>query len=291
MVTLSRSLVTFCGSAMLAFASFSSAAQAAYPPPVGPVMPGDCGVPCPPCPPPPPDVCTCTSYKPVVDTCYRTQQILGFHDVCRTCYKQEPYCQTVPVTKVDCVTVDEGCYKMVWCPKVVTKQVPRVEYHQQVCTRTVPYTVTQKVPHMTTNVVPEHRVRYVPETRTFVKPPCNPCPICPPVAPCGVPPACGVPGPYGVPGPAMTSAIPGTSAPGISGQLMPAQAMASIPAMAQPQAPVAGVPMADAQLQRQPMMTIPQTGAPAANPSMTSQYLRARANASVWAANRGLAVR
>ena len=83
-------------------------------------------------PPPPPDVCTCTTYKPVCDTCYHQQPVVTYHDVCRTCYRQEPYCVTVPVTKVDCVTCDEGCYKMVWCPHIVTKQVPRTEYHQQI---------------------------------------------------------------------------------------------------------------------------------------------------------------
>ena len=68
-------------------------------------------------PPPPPDVCTCTTYKPVCETCYHQQPIMTYHDVCRTCYRQEPYCVTVPVTKIDCITCDEGCYKMVWCPQ------------------------------------------------------------------------------------------------------------------------------------------------------------------------------
>ncbi len=207
-------------------------------------------------PPPPPDVCTCTTYKPVCDTCYHQQPVVTYHDVCRTCYRQEPYCVTVPVTKVDCVTCDEGCYKMVWCPRVVTKQVPRVEYHQQVCCRTVPYTVNQRVPQVMTQIVPEYRVRYCPETHTFIKPPCNPCPCCPPVAP-----GCGVPGPY------MSQAAPAG---------MPLQSMVA--------APVG---------QQQPMLApVPQTsGAPvaAAGADSSDPYLRARAAANVWQANRNLA--
>ena len=155
----------------------------------GSVRPATCCAPPVTCcaPPPPPDVCTCTTYKPVCDTCYHQQPIVTYHDVCRTCYRQEPYCVTVPVTKVDCITCDEGCYKMVWCPHIVTKQVPRTEYRQQTCCRTVPYTVTQRVPQVMMQTVPEYRVRYCPETHTYIKPPCNPCPCCP--MPCA--PGCG----------------------------------------------------------------------------------------------------
>src|SRR5579885_2870186 len=149
--------------------------------------PAPCCAPC-----PPPDICTCTTFKPVCDTCYRTQQCVGYHQVCKTCYRQEPYCVTVPVTKVNCVTVDEGCYKMVWCPRPVVKQIPYTEYHQQVCSRTVPYTVTQCVPHVTTQVIPETHVRYVPCTQTFLKPPCNTCPPCG-CGPCCPPPGCAAP--------------------------------------------------------------------------------------------------
>jgi hypothetical protein len=165
---------------------------------------------------------------------------------------------TVPVTKVDCVTCDEGCYKMVWCPKIVTKQVPRVEYHQQVCCRTVPYTVSQRVPQVMTQIVPEYRVRYCPETHTFIKPPCNPCPCCPPVAPgCGVP-ACGVPVPF------MSQAAPAG---------YPQQAMVA----AQPQPMLAPVPQAS-------------TGSVAGtNPDNADAYARARSAANVWQANRNLA--
>jgi hypothetical protein len=145
---------------------------------------------------------------------------------------------------------------MVWCPRIVTKQVPRVEYHQQVCCRTVPYTVNQRVPQVMTQIVPEFRVRYCPETHTFIKPPCNPCPCCPPVVP-----GCGVPGPY-----------------------MSQAAAAGLP----PQAMVAA-PMG----QQQPMLApVPQPSAApvaAAGTDGSDAYARARAAANVWQTNRNLA--
>ena len=219
--------------------------------------PATCCVPvCGPC--PPPDVCTCTTYKPVVDTRYHTQPITGYHNVCRTCYRKEPYSVTVPVTKVDCITVDEGCYKMVWCPKPVVKQIPRVEYHQQVCCRTVPYTVTQQVPHTMIQIVPEYRVHYCPETHTFLKPPC----------PCPPGPGCGAPGcaasatpPAGQPPQALVSAPVAPTQP--VGYAEPSAALSPVPQSSGADVAAAG-------------------GIPQNNP-----YLRAQSNAEVWQTNRG----
>jgi hypothetical protein len=229
-----------------------------------------CPVPCAPvtccAPPPPPDICTCTTYKPVCDTCYHQQPVVTYRDVCRTCYRQEPYCVTVPVTKVDCVTVDEGCYKMVWCPRVVTKQVPRTEYHQQVCCRTVPYTVNQRVPQMMTQIVPEYRVRYCPETHTFLKPPCNPCPCCPPP----VVPGCGAPVPF------LSQSTPPGVAP---------QAMVSAPA-GQPQQPALAAD--SAMLAPVPQAASAEPVAPT-SAEITNPYARARSAANVWQTNRNLA--
>jgi len=229
----------------------------------------------------PPDICTCTTFKPVCDTCYHTQPVVGYHNVCRTCYRQEPYCVTVPVTKVDCVTVDEGCYKMVWCPRVVTKQVPRVEYHQQVCTRTVPFTVSQCVPHVTNVVVPECRTRYVPQTQTFIKPP-TPC--CPP--PCA--PGCGAPYPMTQMAPAGMPQQPMVAAP-----MMPQQQQVAAPGM-MPQQQAA--PAVDpATLTPVPLITVPSVSADSpqtvasTNGAITNPYLRARSAANVWQTNRGMA--
>lgn len=219
---------------------------------------------CAPC--PPPDVCTCTTYKPVCHTCYRPQPLVTYQNICRTCYRQEPYCVTVPVTKVDCVRCDEGCYKMVWCPRIVTRQIPRVEYHQQVCSRCVPYTVSQCVPRCTTQMVPEHRISYCPQTYTYVKPPCCPCPCCPA-------PACGAPGAY------MSQAAPAGYAPQA---VASAQMAAPQPTLAVDQAVLSPVPQA---------VTVPTAGmqdAASAN-AMNNPYLRARAAANVWQSPRGYA--
>lgn len=188
---------------------------------------------------------------------------------------------TVPVTKVDCVTVDEGCYKMVWCPRPVVKQVPRTEYHQQVCSRCVPYTVSQCVPHVTTQVVPECHMRYVPCTHTFLKPacpPCAPCPCCPAAGPC-----CGAPVP-------LTQQMP---AGGYGSQGM-ASAMPNLP-----QQPFSnGEPdVAPAQQYNQappqqyspsttPMAAAPQTAIASTNTVSAIPY--GNVQAAAWQATRGL---
>jgi len=239
--------------------------------------PAPCCAPC-----PPPDICTCTTFKPVCDTTYRTQQCVGYHQVCKTCYRQEPYCVTVPVTKVNCVTVDEGCYKMVWCPRPVVKQIPYTEYHQQVCSRTVPYTVTQCVQHVTTQVIPECHVRYVPCTHTYLKPPCvpcAPCSCCPAAAP-----SCGAPFPLSQQMPAggftsqgIASATPNMpQQPFANGEpdVAPATQYRSVPAQqyAPPAAPLANV---------SPTEVASNTNVPA------SSYGNAQAAANVWQATRG----
>lgn len=132
----------------------------------------------------PPSICTCTSFRPVVECRLRPQQVVTCRDVCETAFRRECYVEKVPVQRVDCVTVDEGCYKMVWVPRPVTKQVVRTECVDQMRERVVPFTVVRKVPQVTTTLVPERTVRYVPETRTFVCAPAGPaCPTpCPPGA-------------------------------------------------------------------------------------------------------------
>jgi hypothetical protein len=171
---------------------------------------------------------------------------------------------TVPVTKIDCITCDEGCYKMVWCPHIVTKQVPRTEYRQQTCCRTVPYTVTQRVPQVMMQTVPEYRVRYCPETHTYIKPPCNPCPCCP--MPCA--PSCGSPAPF------LGQATPAGPA---------TQAIATAPAVQPPQPAATAAPV---QLAPVPQATAaPETVAAEGN-ALTDPYLRAQSASSAWQATR-----
>ncbi len=107
---------------------------------------------------------TCVRWKPVTETCMRRQDCLTYHDVCRTAYRQEQYETCVPKTCYNQVTVDEGCYQMVWVPKPVTKTVAKTVMEKQLACRNVPYTYTEKVPQMTSRWVPEQRTRYVAET-------------------------------------------------------------------------------------------------------------------------------
>jgi hypothetical protein len=290
MFSLSRRFLRSSGLLLLAAGLVQPAASFAQAPGCCAPPPATCGAPtcCPPapcCAPcPPPDICTCTTFKPVCDTCYRTQQCVGYHNVCKTCYRQEPYCVTVPVTKVDCVTVDEGCYKMVWCPRPVVK-IPRTEYHQQMCSRCVPYTVSQCVPHVTTQVIPETRVRYVPCTHTYLKPACPtcaPCPCCPAPAP-----GCGAPFPLsqqmpagGYPSQGIVSANPNMpQQPFANGEPDVAPAPQYSPqyntAPAQQYAPAA------------PMANMPQTEIASANNVTANSYANAQAAASAWQASRG----
>ena len=154
--------------------------------------------------------CTCTCLEPVVETCLKPEQCVNYRNVQCTGTRQEAYCETVPVQKYENVCVDEGCWKMVWCPKPVMKTVCKTEYEQRTACRNVPYTYNVCVPEVTTRIVPEQRVRYVPRTVNMpVCPqPCpQPCPTCQP-APCVtpvvpqttmMPPSCAAPG-VGMPG-------------------------------------------------------------------------------------------
>jgi hypothetical protein len=161
---------------------------------------------------------TCTTVHPVVETRYRQEQFMTCRTECRTALRQEAFCETVPTTCIENVTVDEGCYQMVWVPKPVTRQVAKTVYQQRMAYRNVPYQYQVQVPEMHCRVVPEQSVRYVQQTQTFVEPmqPICPPPACAqpvfspapeaaaypaPITPgCAVPtPTCGVPGAYPTP--------------------------------------------------------------------------------------------
>jgi hypothetical protein len=145
--------------------------------------------------------CTCTTFRPIVETCYHKEKCLTFVDVQRTAFKREMHIEAVPVTKLDCITVDEGCYKMVWVPNLRTKTIARTELHQRVGCHTVPVQINCKQPVVTEHLVPHQRVRYVAETHTFEVPQPD-CAI--PRHDCGAPWAPGV-GPSSlVPAPGVT---------------------------------------------------------------------------------------
>jgi hypothetical protein len=160
---------------------------------------------------------TQTTMHPVVQTQYRQEQVVSYHQVNRVAMKQEAYCVTVPRTEVYNVTRDEGCYQMVWVPKPVTRQHCRTTYEQQMKCRTVPVCYTECVPKVCTQVVPEQKVCYVPVTTTkqltmdvttCVAPPVCPAPVCPPPCP---PPPCAMPAPACAAPPVFTP--PGCATP------------------------------------------------------------------------------
>ena len=151
---------------------------------------------------------TCIRWKPVTQVCMTPEQSVTYHDVCRVGFRPEQFLQCVPKTTYDQITVDEGSWKMVWCPKSVTKVIPRTTMEQQVATRQVPYQYTEKVPQVVTRMVPKYSTKYVPETyqtveqkpfhhrlptkqTTMMPPTCSA-----PIATCSSPiPACSAPAP------------------------------------------------------------------------------------------------
>ncbi len=107
-----------------------------------------------------------TRLRPVVEMRMRQQQVTTYRPVTTTQIRKEAVTVDVPVTTTKQVTVDEGGYKMVWVPNVVTKNVAETTIQKQVQYRDVPYQVVQNVPQVQTQLIPERTVRYVPETRT-----------------------------------------------------------------------------------------------------------------------------
>ncbi|WP_145363231.1 IMCp domain-containing protein [Stratiformator vulcanicus] len=142
--------------------------------------------------------CTCTRMQPVCETTVRRQDCVTWREVPRTLYRDEEYVVTIPKIDYDCVTVDEGCYKMVWVPKPVKKVIPKTVYQKDIRTRKVPFTVSQKVPVVSSQWIPEKRVRCVPQTTTqYYRQPFGT--NCPPIT-AQVPPLTGFGGGYGAHG-------------------------------------------------------------------------------------------
>jgi len=107
---------------------------------------------------------TCVRWKPITQVCMKRQDCVTYRDECRVGYRPEQYVECVPKTCYEPVTVDEGCWKMVWCPKPVTKMVPKQTVEKRIACRNVPFTYTEKVPQVVSRMVPEYVTKYVPET-------------------------------------------------------------------------------------------------------------------------------
>lgn len=151
--------------------------------------------------------CTCTTLEPVVENCVRPERCVTYRNVTRSACRTEAQCETVPVTQVQNVTRDEGCYQMVWVPKPVTRQVASTTYQQRIRYRQVPYQFTERVPQVSTRMVPYQSIRYVPRTVQYQ------VPVCPPLAPCGPTNAC--------PTPQAPTFAPQTLPPGAATPVLP----------------------------------------------------------------------
>ena len=179
---------------------------------------------------------TCTTVHPVVQTSYRQEQYLTYRNECRTAMRQEAYCQSVPTTQVENVTRDEGCYKLVWCPKPVTRQYAKIVYQQRMAYRNVPYQYNVRVPQLNCRVVPQQSVRYVKQTRTYAEPmkPVGCAPVAAPqpmFAPAPVPQAAALPAPIAAPPTcAVPMAAPTCATPGV----IPTAAQAPAPTVQAP---------------------------------------------------------
>lgn len=206
------------GCGLFGGANFGPSCAAPMPDPCCGLMPG------PACCPPPVECCP-PPMQPIVETCLVPQQCTTFRDIPETCLRREPVCQTVPVTTMRQVTVDEGCYQQVWVPRLVTKNVPQTTLTQQLSYRDVPYQTMRRVPVTETRLIPQQRVRMVPG-----------CPD-----PCGIPGGCGMP----MPGPATLGPIvPEAGVPaGSSG--IPSLPPASLPGSSYnpPSKPSASIPV------------------------------------------------
>lgn len=112
---------------------------------------------------------TCVRWKPVTKVCMKPQKSVTYRNVCRVGFRNVNFLQLVPRTTYHKVTVDKGCWKMVWCPNLVTKMVPRTTMERVTRTRKVPYQYTEQVPQVVTRMVPHRVTKYVPQTYQTVE--------------------------------------------------------------------------------------------------------------------------
>lgn len=106
----------------------------------------------------PQQYCSCTTFRPVVRTQYRREDITCYRDVVKTAYQRQQCIENVPVTTMRSVS------ETVWVPKTITRQVPQTVLQPRVRQVTVPYQFTQRVPYRSSRMVPYNTVEYVPQT-------------------------------------------------------------------------------------------------------------------------------
>ena len=129
----------------------------------------------------PPAPCA-TELVPRKTTKYARQQCVMWKEVECVAYRERCEEYVEPVTRTECRTVDRGCYKMVWCPKLVTEEYCKTDYVRRVRVRKEPYTYTKQVAERCERLVPYCATTYVPRPVR---------PVCPPT--CAAPPDCAAP--------------------------------------------------------------------------------------------------
>ena len=159
------------------------------PPPLAPLCPPACAAPvCPPpacaapiCPPPacaapicPPPSCgappVCTELVPQTTTKYARRECVTWKEVECVAYRPQREEYVEPVCRTRCRTVDRGCWKRIWVPKLVTEEYTTTDYVRRCRIRRVPYTYTKQVAERSERLVPYCATTYVPRPVCAVLP-------------------------------------------------------------------------------------------------------------------------
>ena len=118
-----------------------------------------------------------------------------------------------PVCRTECRTVDRGCWKRVWVPKMVTEEYTTTDYVRRCRVRRVPYTYTKQVAERRQQLVPYCATTFVP----------RPVRACLPEPDCGAPDFAPRFAPPAVTPPTIGEGIPyqGAEAPAFDGYGLP----------------------------------------------------------------------
>ncbi len=102
--------------------------------------------------------------SPAINTHFRQQKIVTYHDVPSVEYRRKIQIDIVPATMFRDVLVDQGSYQTVWVPKLVTQRTKQTVYQQRLSYRTVPYQVNRRIPQLSTRLVQQPALPYIPRT-------------------------------------------------------------------------------------------------------------------------------
>ncbi|NNJ25524.1 hypothetical protein LzC2_15950 [Planctomycetes bacterium LzC2] len=116
-----------------------------------------------------PPVCE-TELVPRRVTKYARRECVTWKEVECVAYRncREEYVE--PVCKTECRTVDRGCWKRIWVPKLVTEEYTTTDYVRRSRVRRIPYTYTKQVAERCEKIVPYCATTYVPRPVRTVMP-------------------------------------------------------------------------------------------------------------------------